>query len=122
MVGETHSMVAKDVSKESSIIKAMQEIEPGFIPKDDQAIKIFSLQTQVHETESNIEAKVLEKEKVRTLLMKRFHKKLSKLTTHEIDALSVQQDRLLDEVIKHYESALENYPDNSIYDAHALFN
>jgi cellulose synthase operon protein C len=106
----------------SSEIKMMQEVEPGFIPKDDRAIQLFLLQRAVAETENAIKKKQDLAHTTRELFSRKFREDLAHFTGIRATPLEAKINDYIDEAITYYEIALKNNPDNKNYAADALYN
>jgi len=118
-------LLAKDTAEElehDREIKLMQQIEPGFVPKDERAVRLFMLQKSVADNEEALKTKEEERIKLRSLLGKRHREELLDLTAKKSNMLSQKLDELLDEAIKREEMALNDYPQDPHFAAHALYN
>lgn len=110
-----------DKPKLTPEIKLMQEIEPGFVPKDDRAVQLFLLQKVVAETEESIKSKGEQAQKVRSLFSQKFRDDLAKFAESKLGGIDERLDRSTEELIKQYELALKNNPDHPRFAADALY-
>lgn len=103
-------------------IQLMQQIEPGFLPKDERAVKLFMLQQDVANNERILRNKREEIESSRTILVQKFKDNLNKYTQERIKDNEVDRSDATDDLIKYYEQALKNNPHHPQFAADALYN
>src|SRR5580704_12871035 len=102
-------------------IKLMQQIEPGFMPKDDRAIQLFMLQKVVADTEASIKSKSEQGKRIRELFSQKFREDLNKFTDTKIEGFNERIERSTHELIKYYELALRHNPHHPQLASDALY-
>lgn len=100
--------------------KLMQEIEPGFVPKDERATELFLRQRQVIEKDQILKKTTEEGKAKRELLLRKFREDLASFVQKRTDPLNAKIEGSTDEIIKYYTKALENNPDH-VEAAEALY-
>src|SRR5580698_3838322 len=100
----------------------MQKIEPGFVPKDQQAIQMFLLQKAVLDLTGEIKKKEEQAKNAKDLFVRNFRQNLSNIVQNEIEPRQYKLQLYLDEMIRFYEIALKNNPYHSHFTADALYN
>lgn len=91
-------------------IKLMQEIEPGFIPKDERAVQLFMLQKVVRENDEALKAKKELRVQIRTLFSKKFRESLENYSDKKLGDVELRFNRSLEDSITSYEHALKYSP------------
>lgn len=95
-------------------IRLMQEIEPGFIPKDERAVQLFMLQKVVRENEEAIKAKKELRLQIRTLFSKKFRENLEQYSDKKLGDVELRFNRSLEDSITSYEHALKYNPHHAM--------
>lgn len=102
-------------------IKAMQEIEPGFLPKDDRAIQLFLLQRAVAKNDEDLKRKLEQKASTRELFTRKFREDLSRFVSERTGKIDTKIDASIDEAITQYELALKHNPEHPEFAAEAMY-
>lgn len=101
--------VSKELSPE---LKLMQEIEPGFLPKDKRAIELFMRQKKALEKEEQLKVVTEQVKNAKDKLERRFRESLAKITIKRTAPLNVLKESSIDDAIKYFEQALKHNKDH----------
>lgn len=102
-------------------IKQMQEIEPGFVPKDKRSVELFIEQQKAKAEEEALKETQAKSAAVKEQVSRKFREDLAKFAAQRTDAIEEKMDASIDEAIKYYEHALANNPDHDLV-ADALYH
>lgn len=96
-------------------IKEMQDIEPGFLPKegDYRALQLFLLQKAVRENDDNLDKVGKEIKDVRAIFTKAFRERLLQYTEEKLGKREEQVNKSMLDLISSYETFLKHHPEDS---------
>jgi tetratricopeptide (TPR) repeat protein len=102
--------------------KAMQDIEPSFVPKDEKVLEIFLLNKVVEDNEISIKKQKEEKIAIRNRLIKNYQQNLELYTKRSLIDKEKIYDKALQDSISAYEKAIKHNPNNKVFTQDALYN
>lgn len=101
--------------------KRAQEIEPGFLLKDERATQLFLLQQLAIDNDDALKKKLDQKALAREIYARKFRDDLSAFAHAQAGALGVKMDAAIDEAIVVHENALKHHKNNPVYAADAMY-
>lgn len=117
--------IDKENSQSESVseeIAEMQVIEPGFIPKDERALKIFSLEQELRAKSTAIKQHKEMALQMRATSINRFKNELNHYTQEKNPVLDEEDHKAMMDLIKYNEEALKNNPHDPNFAPDAMYN
>jgi tetratricopeptide (TPR) repeat protein len=105
----------------SEILNQARQIEPDFTFKSEEAVLLFALQKLVQDNEILLKEQQGAAERLRNLFSQKFRNDLESYTAGKISEIEKQYDLSMQALIKNYEEALKNHPEDAVYSTDAMY-